>query len=223
MIQKIQAFQIPGKGTATEAKVEVQNRFTTQDKAVIYYDLRDKSQTSSARVLATGEIVTLPYKILFYQKIRVTGNDRAAAISDISLATNIVFRERTDIVKDSTDTNTYRYFAVRNKMTQRGRNGGRQTVDRGAYRLYEKPSASQTGLNNYTLLSESLGEAVDKIPVYGPKGQLIGYEDKYLTSNYGAGIIDIQVTIPTSGQPTYTVASNSRGDNFYINLIQPYL
>ena len=222
MIQKIQAFQIPGKGTATEAKVEVQNRFTTQDKAVIYYDLRDKSQTSSARVLATGEIVTLPYKILSYQKIRVTGNDRAAAISDISLATNIVFRERTDIVKDSTDTNTYRYFAVRNKMTQRGRNGGRQTVDRGAYRLYEKPSASQTGLNNYTLLSESPGEPVRTF-IYDKKGNIIGYEDKYLSSNYGAGIIDIQVTIPTSGQPTYTVASNSRGDNFYINLIQPYL
>lgn len=223
MIQKIQAFQIPGKGTATEAKVEVQNRFTTQDKAVIYYDLRDKSQTSSARVLATGAMFTLPYKILSYQKIIVTGNDRAAAISDVSLATNIVFRERTDIVKDSVDTNTYKYFAVRNRMSQRGRNGGRQTIDTGAYRLYEKPSASQTGLNNYTLLSESLGEAVDRIPIYDTKGRVIGYEDKYLTSNYGAGIIDIQVTIPTSGQPTYIVASNSRGDNFYINLIQPYL
>jgi hypothetical protein len=223
MKEKIQPYTIPGKGTASEAKVEVQSRFTTQDKAVIYYDLRDKSQTSQVTNIVDRSVQTLPYKILSYQKIVVTGNDRAAAVSDVSLAVNIVFRERTDIVKDSVDTNTYRYFAVRNKMTQRGRNGGRQTVDRGAYRLYEKPSASQTGLNNYTLLSESLGDPVDKIAIYGPKGQFIGYEDKYLTSNYGAGIIDIQVTIPTSGQPTYTVASNSRGDNFYINLIQPYL
>lgn len=223
MKEKIQPYTIEGKGIATEAKIEVQSRFTTQDKAVIYYDLRDTTQTSTVRRFSDGVILTLPYKILSYQKIRVTGNDRAAAISDINLASNIVFRERTDIIKDTADTNTYRYFAVRNKMTQRGRNGGRQKVDRGAYRLYEKPSASQTGLNTYTLLSESLGEAVDRIPVYGPKGQLIGYEDKYLTSNYGAGIIDIQVTIPTSGEPTYTVASNSRGDNFYINLVQPYL
>lgn len=223
MKEKIQPYTIEGKGIATEAKVEVQSRFTTQDKAVIYYDLRDTTQTSTVRRLSDGAILTLPYKVLSYQKIIVTGNDRAAAISDTSLASNIVFRERTDIIKDSADTNTYRYFAVRNKMTQRGRTGGRQTVDRGAYRLYEKPSASQTGLNNYTFLSESLGEPVDRIPVYGPKGDLIGYEDKYLTSNYGAGIIDIQVTIPTSGQPTYTVASNSRGDNFYINLVQPYL
>lgn len=223
MKEKIQPYTIAGKGTATEAKIEVQTRFTTQDKAVLYYDLRDTTQTSQVTNIVDRSVQTLPYKIISYTKVRLTGNDRAAVLADSTFASNIVFRDRTDIIKDSADTNTYKYFAVRNRMSQRGRNGGRQTIDRGAYRLYEKPSASQTGLNTYTLLSESLGDPVDKIPVYGPKGQLIGYEDKYLTSNYGAGIIDIQVTIPTSGQPTYTVASNSRGDSFYINLVQPYL
>jgi hypothetical protein len=220
MIQKIQAFAVVNRGTATEVKVEVQSRFTTRDRAVIYYDLRDPNGTTPAFDSRTNQFVTLPYAILSRNKIVVTGEDRASAISDANLASNIIFRERTDVVKD---TNTYKYFAVRNKMSQRGRNGGRQTIDKGAYRLYEKPSAAKTGLNNYTLLSESQGEAADRIPIYDFKGRLIGYEDKYLSSNYGAGIIDIQVTISNTGEKTYTVASNSRGDEFYTNLIQPYL
>jgi hypothetical protein len=219
MKEKIQPYTIEGKGIAREALVEIQSRFTTEDKAVIYYDLRDTTQTSTARRLSNGEILTLPYKILSYQKITVTGNDRASIGADATFASNIVFRERGDIVKD---TNTYKYFAVRNKMTQRGSIGGRQTVDKGAYRLYEKPSAAKTGLNNYTLLSESQGEPI-RVPIYDFKGRLIGYEDKYLSSNYGAGIIDIQVTTSNTGERTYTVASNSRGDEFYTNLIQPYL
>lgn len=222
MKEKIQPYEIAGKGIAREALIEIQSRFTTQDKAVIYYDLRDTTQTSTARRLSDGAILTLPYKILSYQKITVTGNDRASIGADATFASNIVFRDRTDIIKDVADTNTYKYFVVRNKMTQRGRNGGRQTVDKGAYRLYEKPSAAKTGLNNYTLLSESQGESI-RTPVYDVKGNLIGYEDKYLSSNYGAGIIDIQVTTSNTGQRTYTVASNSRGDEFYTNLIQPYL
>jgi len=219
MKEKIQPYTIEGKGIAREALVEIQSRFTTEDKAVIYYDLRDTTQTSTVRRLSNGEILTLPYKILSYQKITVTGNDRASIGADATFASNIVFRERGDIVKD---TNTYKYFAVRNKMTQRGSIGGRQTVDKGAYRLYEKPSAAKTGLNNYTLLSESQGEPI-RVPIYDFKGRLIGYEDKYLSSNYGAGIIDIQVTTSNTGERTYTVASNSRGDEFYTNLIQPYL
>lgn len=222
MKEKIQPYTIAGKGIATEAKVEVQSRFTTQDKAVLYYDLRDTNQTSQVTNIVSRTVQTLPYKILSYQKIILTGNDRAAAISDINLAANIVFRERTDVIKDSADTNTYKYFAVRNRMSQRGRNGGRQTIDRGAYRLYEKPSAAKTGLNNYTFLSEYVGEP-ERLPVRDKKGNIIGYEDRPFSNNYGAGIIDIQVTTSNTGQRTYTVASNSRGDEFYTNLIQPYL
>jgi hypothetical protein len=104
MKEKIQPYEIVGKGVATEALVEIQSRYTTQDKAVIYYDLRDKTQTSTVRVYTTGEILTLPYKVISYQKIIVTGDDRAAIGADAKFASNIVFRERTDIVKGSTST-----------------------------------------------------------------------------------------------------------------------
>jgi hypothetical protein len=104
MKEKIEPYTIEGQGVATEALVEIQSRFTTQDKAVIYYDLRDKTQTSTVRVLTTGEILTLPYKILSYQKITVTGDDRAAIGADATFASNIVFRERTDVVKRSSST-----------------------------------------------------------------------------------------------------------------------
>jgi hypothetical protein len=97
MIHQIQAFEIVGKGTATELNIEVQSRFTTQDKAVIYYDLRDTTQTTDVRMLNTGEISTLPYKRIFYEKLTVTGDDRAAVVADSQSAINIVLRERTDI------------------------------------------------------------------------------------------------------------------------------
>ena len=104
MKEKIQPYTIEGKGTASEALVEIQSRYTTQDKAVIYYDLRDTTQTSTMRRLSDGVILTRPYKILSYQKITVTGNDRASIGADATFASNIVFRERTDIVKGSTST-----------------------------------------------------------------------------------------------------------------------
>lgn len=97
MIQKIEAFQIPGRGTATESKVEVQSRFTTGDKAVIYYDLRDPNGTTSAFDLRIQDYVTLPYAILSRSLIRVTGADRDAVVGDEKQAVEIFKRERTDI------------------------------------------------------------------------------------------------------------------------------
>lgn len=221
MIQKIQAFEIPGKGTATESKIEVQSRFTTGDRAIIYYDLRDPRGTTPALDLSTQNYVTLPYAILSRSLIIATGEDLAAVVADSKFAVDIVFRKRKDITKES-DRSTLKYFAVRNKMSQSGRRSGRRNIDRGAYSLYEKPSAAKAGLNSYTLLSESAGEPV-RVPIYGPKGELIGYEDRPLSNNYGAGIIDVEVTTSSTGEKTYAVAPNSRGDEFYINIIQPYL
>ena len=97
MIQKIQAFEIPGKGTATEAKLEVQSRFTTQDRAVLYYDLRDTTQTSIVTNVVDRSVQTLPYKIISYSKIRLTGEDRNAVVGDERQAVEIFKRERTDI------------------------------------------------------------------------------------------------------------------------------
>jgi len=99
MIQKIQTFEVQGRGTATESKIEVQSRFTTQDKAVIYYDLRDPNGTTPAFDSRNNTWVTLPYAILYRNKIIVTGADREAVVQDSKLATDIIFRERPDIVR----------------------------------------------------------------------------------------------------------------------------
>jgi len=222
MKEKIQPYTIAGKGIATEAKVEVQSRFTTQDKAVLYYDLRDTNQTSQVTNIVSRTVQTLPYKILSYQKIILTGNDRAAAISDINLASNIVFRDRTDIVKDVADTNTYKYFAVVNKMSKTGRRSGRRKLDGRGYDLYEKQSASRLGINNYILLDYYAGDPIGN-PIKDKGGNIIGYDSPQLSYSYGAGIIDVDVTISNTGQKSYVVSGNSRGDEFYINLIQPYL
>jgi hypothetical protein len=97
MIQKIEAFQVPGRGTATESKIEVQSRFTTGDKAVIYYDLRDPDGTTPAFDLRIQDYITLPYAILSRSLIRVTGADRDAVVEDEKQAVEILKRERTDI------------------------------------------------------------------------------------------------------------------------------
>ena len=222
MKEKIQPYEIEGKGIATEALVEIQSRYTTQDKAVIYYDLRDKTQTSTVRVYTTGEILTLPYKILSYQKITVTGNDRASIGADATFASNIVFRERGDIVKDTADTNTYKYYAIVNKMSMRGNDAGRTLIDGNGYELYEKQSASRQGLNTYTFITSYAGDPVGN-PITDKKGNIIGYDRPQLSYSYGAGIIDVNVTIGNTGQKSYAVDPNSRGEEFYINLIQPYL
>jgi hypothetical protein len=219
MKEKIQPYEIAGKGIATEALVEIQSRFTTQDKAVIYYDLRDTTQTSNVRVYTTGEILTLPYKILSYQKITVTGNDRTSIGADATFASNIVFRERGDIVKD---TNTYKYFAVRNRMSKSGRRSGRRKTDGDGYELYEKQSASRLGLPNYTLLTSYAGRPIGN-PIYDKRGNIIGYDSPQLAYNAGLGIVDVDVTISNTSEKSYTVSGNSRGDEFYTNLIQPYL
>ena len=219
MKEKIQPYEILGVGVATEALIEIQSRYTTQDRAVIYYDLRDKTQTMDVRVYATGEIITLPYKIISYQKITVSGNDRAEIGADAAVASNILFRERGDIVKD---TNTYKYFAIVNKMSKTGRNSGRRKIDGNGYELYEKQSASRLGINNYTLLTSYAGDAIG-FPIKDKRGNIIGYDRPQLSYSYGAGIVDVDVTTGNTGDRSYTISNNSRGEEFYINLIQPYL
>ena len=219
MKEKIQPYEIVGKGVATEALVEIQSRYTTQDKAVIYYDLRDKTQTSTVRRLSDGTILTLPYRVISYQKITVTGNDRTSIGADATFASNIVFSERGDIVKD---TNTYKYYAIVNKMSMRGNDAGRTLFDGNGYELYEKQSASRQGLNTYTLITSYAGDPVGN-PITDKRGNIIGYDRPQLSYSYGAGIIDVNVTIGNTGQKSYAVDPNSRGEEFYINLIQPYL
>lgn len=97
MIKKIQAFEIPDRGIATESKIEVQSRFTTGDKAVIYYDLRDPNGTTQAFDLRIQDYVTLPYAILSRNKIIATGDDLTAIVNDATFAVEIFKRERSDV------------------------------------------------------------------------------------------------------------------------------
>ena len=209
-------------GTATEILYEFHNRSARETEGEVYYHLVDKTQTSTVRRLSNGEIVTLPYKIVFSEKIKVRGNDLATLKTNSAHAKNIAFVKSGVEEQVDTVTYTYKYFAVRNRMFKSGRRSGRRNIDTGAYRLYEKQSAAKLGLNAYTLLSEYAGD-LQRLPIYAGKGEIIGYKDRPLSNNYGAGIVDVEVAIPSSGQPIYTVASNSRGDSFYINLVQPYL
>jgi hypothetical protein len=89
MIQKIQTFEVQGRGTATESKIEVQSRFTTQNRAIIYYDLRDPNGTTPAFDSRNNTWVTLPYAILYRNKIIVTGADRESVVQDSKLALDI--------------------------------------------------------------------------------------------------------------------------------------
>ena len=98
MIQKIQALEIPNKGFATEVKVEVQDRFTTSEKAIIYYDFRDPSQTMEIPIFGSNEAIILPYKILSYYKINVTGEDKDFVAIDPKNAVTIFSRERPDVI-----------------------------------------------------------------------------------------------------------------------------
>lgn len=202
MVQKIQPFEIQGRGTATESKVEIQSRFTTKDKVIIYYDLRDPNGTTQARLLSDNTYVTLPYAILSRSKLVLTGTDRAAVIADEKQAVEIFKRERSDVsvVVDG----PVKYFAIVNKMSRLGRNQSRRRIDGGAYELYEKPSSDRQGINNYTLLDSSQGDG------------------KY-TYSYGAGIVNVEVSLENPKNPVYTVSGNTRGDKFYITLVQPYL
>lgn len=202
MIKRIQAFEVPGKGTATESKIFVQTRFTTPERAIIYYDLRDPNGTTPAFDLRIGDWVNLPYAILSRYKIIATDKDRTAVVADEKQAVELFKKKRTDVsvIQDG----PAKYFAIVNKMSRRGRRQGRGRIDGGAYELYEKSSSDRQGINSYTLLESSPGDGKH-------------------TYTYGAGIIDVEVSLENPKNPTYTVSSNTRGDEFYVNLVQRYL
>lgn len=121
-----------------------------------------------------------------------------------------------------------KYFAITNNVSRLGRRRGnpRVNIDVGAYELYQKPSQEKTTLSNYTLKSAGSGDQVTRqVPVYDQKGNFIGYELQYITlsSSNRKCITDVIVSYDGAGNPSYTVSNNSRGDQFYIDLVQPYI
>jgi hypothetical protein len=101
------------------------------------------------------------------------------------------------------------YFVVANKVSRAGR-WTRDRVDVNSYELYQKPYGAYSGLSSYTLLTSYGGD---------PYTTYIGNQ---LTSQNSLYLTDITVTgVP--GAYTYVVNTNTKGDAYYINLIQPYL
>jgi hypothetical protein len=84
-------------GTATQVEVQTQDRFTTADKAIIYYDLRNIESTTQADSIPSGNFITLPYAILFRSKIVVTGATVEGLMAGTILPIDILLTERPDI------------------------------------------------------------------------------------------------------------------------------
>lgn len=222
MSERIKPKIIEGKGVANEILYEFHSRFAKEDQGIVYYHLKDTSQTTQAYFINEQRYVTLPYKIVESKKIKVTGNELQTLKQDSTYSKTIALRE-SKIELDS-GSNTL-YFAIVNKMSKTGRNSGRRKIDGNGYELYQKSSADRLGLNSYTLLNSYQGDPVTNYnnPIYGPKGQFLGYENVQLSYSYGAGIIDVEVSFGALGEPYYKVSPNTRGDEFYINLVQPYI
>jgi len=101
------------------------------------------------------------------------------------------------------------YFVVVNKVSRAGR-WTRQIIDVNSYQLYQKPDATNSNLSNYTRLTAYIGDQYTTY--YG--NQPLSSNDRYLTDIVATGL---------TGAYTYEVSANSKGDSYYINLIQPYL
>ena len=101
------------------------------------------------------------------------------------------------------------YFVVSNRVSRAGR-WTREKINVNSYDLYQKPDATYSGVDNYTFLESYGGD-----PYTTRDGsQLTSQRNMYLTDITATGL---------SGAYTYVVSTNTKGDAYYINLIQPYL
>ena len=96
MTYNIENFQT-NSGLATQVEVQTQDRFTTADKAIVYYDLRNPDGTTQANSIPRGNFITLPYSILFRSKITVTGNDFSELMAGNIFPIDILLAARQDI------------------------------------------------------------------------------------------------------------------------------
>ena len=101
------------------------------------------------------------------------------------------------------------YFVVVNRESRAGR-WTRQIIDVNSYELYQKPDANYSGLSSYTFLTSYNGDQYTT----REGNQLLSNHDRYLTNITATGV---------PGAYTYVVSANTKGNAYYINLIQPYL
>ena len=93
MKEKIKEIVIGGIGTATEIFYETNSRGANENSRIVYYQLRDISQTTSAFDSRNNQNVILPYKIIKHQRIIVTGEDLIMLNTDPLYSRDIVIRE----------------------------------------------------------------------------------------------------------------------------------
>lgn len=106
------------------------------------------------------------------------------------------------------------YYAVRNMSSRLGNTRGRTVFTNGSYELYEKPSASNTKVSNYTQLTRSVDTS-----------DLTIYNVPY-TMKTGGWVTTVNVTVST-GWANYVFPVGSQtgsyGRNFYVDIIAPWL
>ena len=92
----IDTYYVNGDFT-TELLVEFQENLTTGDRAMIYYQLRNLNGQTAAYFMSQNYYVELPYKVLFQQKMIITGSNFQNLMSGATSALDIVLAERPDI------------------------------------------------------------------------------------------------------------------------------
>lgn len=96
MIYNIESYSVNGD-FATELLVEFQENLTTADRAMVYYHLRNLDGQTGAFFMPQSYSVELPYKILFQEKMIITGNKFQDLMSGAASPLDIVLAERPDI------------------------------------------------------------------------------------------------------------------------------
>lgn len=96
MVYNIESYYV-NEDFATELLVEFQENLTTGDRAMIYYHLRNLNSVTGAYFMSQSYSVELPYKILFQEKMIITGTLFQELMSGAKSALDIVLKKRPDI------------------------------------------------------------------------------------------------------------------------------
>jgi hypothetical protein len=97
MIYDINPYET-NQGFAIQLLVELQENFTTSDRAMIYYHLRNSDNITLAFDIPANSYIELPYAILLQEKLIITGAAFQELMSGVKSALDIVLKKRPDIV-----------------------------------------------------------------------------------------------------------------------------
>jgi hypothetical protein len=97
MIYDINPYET-SQGFAIQLLVELQENFTTADRAMVYYHLRNSDNITVAFDIPANAYRQLPYSILRQEKLIITGFAFQELMSGAKTALDIVLKRRPDIV-----------------------------------------------------------------------------------------------------------------------------